>query len=60
MVDQETELWRAEQAFDRALSQVKQAIPGKPGFGIEAVFGQTYQHLVRLGARPQIKKKYRG
>lgn len=27
--------------------------------GLEATYGQTYQALVRLGARPQIRKKYR-
>jgi hypothetical protein len=27
--------------------------------GAEATYGQVYQRLVRLGARPQIRMKYR-
>lgn len=28
--------------------------------GMEARYGQAYQRLVRLGARPQLRMKYRG
>jgi hypothetical protein len=56
----EDEIRKAEQAFASALTEVKKALPGKPGFGIEANFGQAYQRLVRLGVRPQIRRKYRG
>ena len=28
--------------------------------GVEAKYSQAYQRLVRLGARPQLRKKYRG
>jgi hypothetical protein len=47
---------RATQEFASATRQVHQAIPGRPGFGIEAKYGQTYQWLVRLGAAPQINQ----
>jgi hypothetical protein len=58
-MDIETEIRHAQQAHDNALAAVKKALPGKQGFGIEAVYGQTYQYLVRLGVKPQLKKKYR-
>lgn len=54
------EIMKAEQEHTVALADVKKALPGKPGFGIEAKYGQAYQHLVRLGVRPQIRMKYRG
>lgn len=28
--------------------------------GVEAKYGQAYQELVRLGVRPQLRRKYRG
>jgi hypothetical protein len=59
-VSLEDEIYRAEVAHNAALVNVKKALPGRPGFGIEAVYGQTYQRLVNLGARPQIRRKYRG
>ncbi len=55
----EEEIRKAHEAFDSAQQQVAKALPGKQGFSIEAVYGQTYQYLVRLGEKPQIKKKYR-
>ena len=33
---------------------------GEGGQGVEAAYGQAYQALVRLGAAPQLRKKYRG
>lgn len=56
----EDEVRRAEQEYVNALADVKKALPGRPGFGIEAKFGQAYQQLVRLGVKPQIRAKYRG
>lgn len=58
-MDIETEIRRGIAEYDNALAAVKKALPGKQGFGIEAVYGQTYQYLVRLGVKPQLKKKYR-
>lgn len=55
----EDEIRRAVEAHGKALAKVREAIPGKPGFGVEAVYGQTYQYLVRLGVKPQLKAKYR-
>jgi hypothetical protein len=60
MAVNEDEIRKAENEFDNALREVKKALPGKPGFGIEARYGQAYQRLVRLGARPQIRLKHRG
>ena len=54
------EILKAEAEHQTALTNVKKCIPGRAGFGIEAVYGQTYQRLVLLGARPQIRRKYRG
>jgi hypothetical protein len=58
-VPDEDEIRRAEEAHERALTEIRKATPGRPGFGNESVYGQTYQYLVRLGVRPQIKLKYR-
>lgn len=60
MAVNEDEIRKAEQGYASALGDVKKALGGKPGFGIEAKYGQAYQWLVRLGARPQIRAKYRG
>jgi hypothetical protein len=60
VVDRQEEIYRAKQDFDSASRAIHQALPGKAGFGIEAVYGQTYQRLYQLGAVPQLKKKYRG
>lgn len=60
MSDKADEVMKAEQEYAAALAVVKKCVPGKPGFGNEAKYGQTYQQLVLLHARPQIKLKYRG
>ena len=60
MSDKEDEIRRAEGDYSAALAVIHKAIPGKPGFGNEAKYGQAYQRLVLLGQRPQIKLKYRG
>jgi len=59
-MEKSDEIMKAEAVHSAALAEVKKALPGKPGFGIEAKYGQSYQHLVRLGERPQIRRKYRG
>lgn len=53
------EIRKAREAHDSAWANVRKATPGKAGFGIEAVYGQTYQLLVRLGDKPQLRRKYR-
>lgn len=60
MTVNEDEIRKAVNEFENSLRDVKKALGGKPGFGIEARYGQAYQRLVRLGARPQIRRKYRG
>lgn len=59
MADMEDEVRQARQGYDTAFRSIKEAIPGKPGFGIEARYGEAYQRLVRLGVAPQLKRKYR-
>jgi hypothetical protein len=56
---QETEIRRAESAYERALNRLREIKPGNGTSGAEAVYGQAYQQLVALGARPQLKLKYR-
>ena len=58
--DAEDLIRHLETEFDRATSAVRACTPGKPGFGIEARYGQAYQQLVQRGAKPQLKRKYRG
>lgn len=45
--------------FNAASTAIKKQVGGKGGEGIEAKYGQAYQALVKAGAKPQIKKKYR-
>jgi hypothetical protein len=45
--------------FNAASTAIKKQVGGKGGEGVEAKYGQAYQALVRAGAKPQIKKKYR-
>lgn len=56
----EDEIMTAEMEFGTATASVKKALGGKAGFGTEAKYGDAYQHLVRLGVKPQIRHKYRG
>jgi hypothetical protein len=51
---------RAVQDMEAALVKLRNAKAGKMTAGLEAVYGNAYQKLVRLGVRPQIKGKYRG
>lgn len=59
-MDKEDEIRRANQELDSALGKIKNAKAGKLNFGYEATYGQVYQRLVRAGAKPQLKMKYRG
>jgi len=58
MIDPD-ELMRAEFAFSAATERLRKCEPGKHGFGIENSYANAYQRLVGLGARRQIKLKYR-
>jgi flagellin-specific chaperone FliS len=60
MTDNTEEIRRAEQNMESALTRLKNAKAGKLNSGLEAIYGQAYQRLVRAGAKPQLKLKYRG
>lgn len=50
-----TEIQKALDAYDAASKR----LAGKGGQGVENTYANTYQTLVTLGVRPQIRKKYR-
>lgn len=50
---------RLTSAFNAASTVIKKQMGGKTGDGAEKVYGQAYQALVKVGAKPQIRKKYR-
>jgi|HubBroStandDraft_3_1064219.scaffolds.fasta_scaffold712857_2 hypothetical protein len=56
----EDDIRRASADYEAALKSVRETKPGKGTSGVEARLGSAYQRLVRLGARPQLKLKYRG
>lgn len=58
-IDLETETRRGTTEYERALDSLRRDKPGKHTVGHEAIYGQAYQFLVRLGVKPQLKKKYR-
>ncbi len=60
MADIEDEVRRTETEMHGIFRKIGDSKPGKHTFGLEAQYGQAYQRLVRLGARAQIKRKYRG
>lgn len=53
------ELMKAEAAFEVASKKVSNSKAGKSQ-GVEDTYAAAYQRLVMLGARPQLRKKYRG
>lgn len=53
------EIMAADAVFAGATADMRKALPGKPGFGAESRYGDAYQHLVRLGEKPQLRLKYR-
>lgn len=59
MADQD-EVRRIMQELDATLKKLRDAKAGKMTAGMESVYGQAYQRLVRLGAKPQLRLKYRG
>lgn len=45
--------------LDSASSAMRKAVTGKAGEGFEKKYGQAYQECVKLGLKPQLRKKYR-
>lgn len=45
--------------LNAAATSVKKQMGGKTGEAAEKVYGQAYQQLVKVGAKPQLRKKYR-
>ena len=45
--------------LNAASSNLRRVVGGKAGDGVEKTYGQAYQALVRVGVKPQLKKKYR-
>lgn len=45
--------------FNAMSSAIKKQTGGKAGEGIEKQYGQAYQQLVKVGLKPQLRKKYR-
>ena len=45
--------------FNAASTNIRRSIGGKAGEGAEKVYGQAYQALVKVGLKPQLRKKYR-
>lgn len=58
MADQD-EIRIAQQELKALLKRIWEVKPGKPTAGLERQYGLTYQRLVRLGAAPQLRLKYR-
>jgi hypothetical protein len=58
-MDIEAEIYAAERDYEAALNRIRNAKAGAAG-SAEGQLGQAYQRLVRAGARPQLKLKYRG
>jgi hypothetical protein len=45
--------------LNSASADLKKSLGGKSGEGTEKKYGDAYQQLVKAGAKPQLKKKYR-
>jgi hypothetical protein len=60
MQDKSDEIRVAQQDMDATLKRIRDAKAGKMNTGLEATYGQAYQRLVRAGAKPQLRLKYRG
>lgn len=58
-MDVQAEIHAAERDYEKALSEIRRGKAGGAG-SAESQLGQAYQRLVRVGARPQLKLKYRG
>lgn len=60
MSDHEDEIRAATQDMEAFLKRLKDSKAGKQNSGLEASYGQAYSRLVRLGAKPKLRLKYRG
>jgi len=45
--------------MNAASSNIRKIIAGKGGDGAEKKYGQAYQELVKVGLKPQLRKRYR-
>ena len=45
--------------MNSASSNLKKVVTGKAGDGVEKIYGQAYQALVKAGLKPALRKKYR-
>lgn len=45
--------------MNAASNNVRKIISGKGGDGAEKKYGQAYQDLVKVGLKPQLRKRYR-
>lgn len=45
--------------MNAASSNIRKIISGKGGDGAEKKYGQAYQELVKVGLKPQLRKRYR-
>ena len=59
-MDREDQIRKATQDMHGMLRKIADAKPGKMSAGLENQYGEAYQRLVRLGAAPQLRHKYRG
>ena len=50
---------RLNSALNVASQNLRKIVGGKAGEGTENKYGEAYQALVRAGARPQLRAKYR-
>jgi hypothetical protein len=50
---------RLVSSMNAASSNLRKIIAGKGGEGAEKKYGQAYQELVKVGLKPQLRKKYR-
>jgi len=49
-----------KRAFNAASNEVKKCVGGKQGISAEKKYGAAYLALVKVGAAPRLKRKYRG
>lgn len=55
------EVEKAQAEYRRQQTRVaKCPVTAEGGSGVESAYATAYQALVRLGAAPQLRKKYRG
>ena len=45
--------------LDSASSSIRKAVSGKAAEGFEKKYGEAYQNCVKVGLKPQLRKKYR-